>query len=90
MSHIFVQRIRKVPSPLDPVVRFGYVTNVYTRPSYRNRGIGTELLSRVLGWAREEHLETLIVWPSDLSVGFYQRAGFRADNDVLELEILPE
>ena len=49
----------------------GYVTNVYTRPAYRGRGIGTRLMSHVLQWAREHDLESLIVWPSETSVRFY-------------------
>jgi GNAT superfamily N-acetyltransferase len=89
VSHIYIQRIPKVPKPnqLDDVL--GYVTNVYTRPAYRGQGIGTQLMTHVLQWAREQDLESLIVWPSEMSVGFYERAGFRDKSDMLEYEVRP-
>ncbi len=90
VSHVFVHRILKVPSPFDLSGRFGYVTNVYTRPEHRNQGVGSALLERVLEWARQEDLETLIVWPSEASIPFYKRAGFTSRNDVLELQLHEE
>jgi GNAT superfamily N-acetyltransferase len=63
------------------------VTNVYTRPPYRGQGIGTELLERVKAWARGEDLQVLIVWPGEESVAFYERAGFSAENEVLEYTV---
>jgi GNAT superfamily N-acetyltransferase len=89
VSHISIQRIPKVPKPnwLDDAL--GYVTNVYTRPAYRGKRIGTQLMNHVLQWAREQDLESLIVWPSEMSVGFYERAGFRGSTDMLEYEVRP-
>jgi GNAT superfamily N-acetyltransferase len=77
LSHIFIQRIEKIPRPDRLDSFYGYVTNVYTRPVYRSQGIGAELMERVLVWAREQDLEFMIVWPSEESVRFYERAGFR-------------
>jgi hypothetical protein len=34
------------------------------------------LLRGVIGWAKEEGLESLVVSPSDRSVPYYERAGF--------------
>lgn len=90
ISHICVQRVGKVPKPERLGDEFGYVTNVYTKPAYRGQGIGTELMARVTAWARREGLDTLIVWPSEQSAGFYGRAGFSALNTVLELELRSE
>jgi ribosomal protein S18 acetylase RimI-like enzyme len=75
------------PNKLNDVL--GYVTNVYTRPAYRGQGIGTQLMTHVLAWAREQDLESLIVWPSETSVGFYERAGFRGSPDMLEYGVRP-
>ena len=90
IAHIYVQRIAKVPKPSRLDDAFGYVTNVYTRPAYRGQGIGTALMERVQTWAREQDLELLIVWPSEASVSFYQRAGFTVDNDILECLLRPD
>jgi GNAT superfamily N-acetyltransferase len=89
VAQIFVQRIAKVPKPNRLDDTFGYVTNVYTRPAYRNQGIGSQLLGHVIAWADEQELENLVVWPSERSIPFYTRAGFRGGSEALELEVRP-
>lgn len=87
IAHIFIHKIDLVPRPCKIKDGFGYITNNYTKPAFRNRGIGSELLKRVIEWSRDEDLELLIVYPSERAVGFYERAGFCAENDVLELKL---
>ena len=88
VAHLFLHRISIVPKPQFPNEKyFGYVTNAYTKPDYRNRGIGGQLLEQLITQARKERLDTLIVWPSEKGVNFYKRAGFSKDNEVLELKI---
>lgn len=89
VSHVFVQLIDKVPKPNRLDDGFGYVTNVYTRPAYRGQGIGSELMAHVIEWARAQDLECLHVGPSDASVRFYERAGFRWNKDLMECVIRP-
>ena len=89
ISHIYIQRVPKVPKPNRHDDALGYVTNVYTRPAYRHQGIGTRLMTHVLAWAREQDLESLIVWPSEASVRFYERAGFRGSSEILEYSVRP-
>jgi GNAT superfamily N-acetyltransferase len=76
VSHLFVALVDKVPRPVQEKRRIAYMTNVYTRPSHRGRGIGGELLRRAQEAARDADVELIIVWPSDESVSFYQRHGF--------------
>jgi GNAT superfamily N-acetyltransferase len=87
VSHIYIQRVPKVPKPNRLDEALGYVTNVYTRPAYRGQGIGTQLMTHVLQWAREQDMESLIVWPSETSVDFYERAGFRGSAEMLEYSV---
>ncbi len=54
VSHIFIQRVPKVPKPNRLADELGYVTNVSTRPAYRGQGIGTQLMTRVFAWAAEQ------------------------------------
>lgn len=86
-AHIFVHRIDLVPRPCKIRDQFGYLTNNYTKPEYRNKGIGSKLLQTVKDWASAEDLELLIVYPSEQAVSFYQRAGFDAKNEVMELRL---
>jgi N-acetylglutamate synthase-like GNAT family acetyltransferase len=64
----------------------GYITNVHPKEEYRNKGIGTELLERVIGWAKENKIELLFLWPSKRSIHFYERQGFSMKNEIMELE----
>jgi len=84
-AHAYVQIIEKVPRPGALDQCFGYVTNVYALPEARNQGVGSRLLAHVIDWAKGQQLEFLILWPSERSVPLYQRIGFAAPADALEL-----
>lgn len=85
VSHIFVNRIKLVPRPCRINDSFAYVTNTYTKPEFRGKGIGAELLQRVIDWAKEEDFELLLVYPSEESINFYRRLGFENDKEVMKL-----
>lgn len=87
VSHVFIHKIDMIPRPCKIHDQFGYITNNYTKPAYRNRGVAPELMRRALDWAKDEDLELLIVYPSERAVSFYQRAGFYPENDVMELRL---
>lgn len=83
ISIVWVKHIRKVPWPDSWEARWAYVTDVYTQPPYRGRGIGARLMERVQQWAEDEGLEFLILWPSASSVQWYSRLGFAPDPEAL-------
>jgi GNAT superfamily N-acetyltransferase len=87
LAHVFLQRIAKIPIPTHFKSEFGWVTNVYTRPEWRNQNIGAELMQLVEEWAQEEDLQMLVLWPSKRAVPFYERAGFHADTAEMEFRI---
>jgi GNAT superfamily N-acetyltransferase len=87
VAQAFIQRIRKVPRPAALERYFGYVTNVYTRPAFRNQGVGAELMRQVQAWAKEQQLEMLVLWPSKKAVSFYERAGFIYPTEAMEWEV---
>jgi len=76
VSHAFVALVDRVPRPIYEPRRIAYLTNVYTRPEHRNRGIGGAVIRRAREAAREADVEVIIVWPSDESLDFYAREGF--------------
>jgi len=84
-----LQLISMIPRPNRPEDTFGYLTNVYTVPEYRNRGIGKKLLQGIKDWSVEKDLEMVIVWPSEKSRVFYQRLKFEAASEMMELVIRP-
>jgi GNAT superfamily N-acetyltransferase len=76
VSHAFVGLIDKIPRPTAGYPAIGYLTNVYTRPEVRGRGLGSLVLDAVTAWARESDVELLVVWPSEASIAHYERHGF--------------
>jgi GNAT superfamily N-acetyltransferase len=87
IANIYVHLVKKVPRPGRFGQRYGYVTNVYAEPDVRNAAIGSALLQQMIGWARDQRLELLLVWPSDESLRFYLRAGFIPSPSAMELDL---
>ena len=86
VSHIHIIITRKLPKPGNLNSCYGRLSQVRTLPEYRNQGIGSELMNSVKKWCREQHIQELVVWPSEQSVSFYERAGFKAENEIMEIE----
>ena len=76
VSHIYIELIQKVPRPGRITYPFAYMTNVYTLPEYRSKGIGSKLLGAINEWVKENNYEFVIVWPSDDSINYYKRNGY--------------
>lgn len=67
---------RRMPRPDRPDSRWGYVSNMFVRDQFRNRGIGSALLNAILAAADEREYVRLVLSPSPDSIRFYKRAGF--------------
>lgn len=63
----------------------GYVTNMYTAPDYRKRGLATMLLDKLVDEARERHVEKIWLGASKLGRPVYLKYGFQETNEWLEL-----
>jgi GNAT superfamily N-acetyltransferase len=83
IGHAFVALVDKVPRPEREHRKIAYLTNVYTRPAYRNRGVGGRLVERAKEAAHEVNVELMIVWPADESGEFYERHGFSRSSEPL-------
>lgn len=66
----------------------GYVTNMYTAPAYRGRGIATALLDRLVLEAKARNAEQLWLGASEMGRPVYLRYGFRTADKLLELSDL--
>lgn len=60
------------------------MTNVYTIPEYRCKGIGGMILEEVNKWSKDNGLTFLMVWPSETIVQFYERHGFQRNEEIME------
>lgn len=81
--------VDRVPGPGTFVRRCGYVQSTFVRESWRNRGLGANLMAAVVDRSGELGLDYLAVHPSEFSFSFYRRLGFDPTSRVLELDFRP-
>ncbi|HJU57734.1 MAG TPA: GNAT family N-acetyltransferase [Actinomycetota bacterium] len=76
----WLRLVEKVPHPSRSLDErpIAYVTNMFVEAEHRNLGLGRELLDRALGFARDRAVDGVVLWPSERSRPFYERAGFAA------------
>jgi GNAT superfamily N-acetyltransferase len=86
---VWLQLVERIPHPglRDGERPIAYVTNMYVAPPLRNGGLGRRLLDAAVGFARERRAGVAIVWPSERSLPFYERAGFGRDGAPLVIAI---
>lgn len=90
VSAMFVYLIPKLPKPNGNAKFIAYLTNVYTKKEYRNKGIGTQIMNYIKSYLIEKKCELLFAWPSDNSIAWYQRNGFSEDNEIFECPLCEE
>ena len=90
VSAMFVYLIPKLPKPNGNAKYIAYLTNVYTKKEYRNKGIGTQMMNYIKSYLIEKKCELLFAWPSDNSIAWYQRNGFSEDNEIFECPLCEE
>ena len=64
----------------------GYISNVYTVPAWRRKGIGKELMKMLVEHARQMEVTELHLWSTEDGKGVYQSLGF-GDPDLAALQL---
>jgi GNAT superfamily N-acetyltransferase len=88
VGQAWLQAIDKMPNPVEELERHAYVSNVFVQPAFRG-GVGSCLVEAAVAWARDNHVDRVILWPSAQSVTLYERHGFTRRGDVMELALQP-
>jgi GNAT superfamily N-acetyltransferase len=66
----------RMPQPGRALSRWGYLGNVFVLAAYRDRGIGSQLVSAALNYADENDFVRVVMSPTEKSIPLYERAGF--------------
>ena len=66
----------RMPRPGRALSRWGYLGNVFVLAAYRNRGIGSQLVSAALNYADRNGFVRVVLSPTERSIPLYERAGF--------------
>lgn len=73
----------RMPKPGSDPSRWGYLANFYVRREQRNSGLGTAMLDALTEHADREGFVRIVLSPSDRSIPFYERGGFREAYDLM-------
>jgi GNAT superfamily N-acetyltransferase len=73
----------RMPQPGRALSRWGYLGNVFVLAAYRNRGIGTQIVSAALEYADENNFVRVVMSPTEKSIPLYERAGFGPANGLM-------
>jgi GNAT superfamily N-acetyltransferase len=83
VGQLWIQLIEKIPNPVVERERHAYVTNVYVKRAWRGAGIAGRLLDHARAWCEQRHVDTMFLWPSELSRPLYRRHGFFESDAVM-------
>lgn len=81
MVHLAV--FERMPQPGREAGTWGYLANAFVLAACRDQGIGSQLLRALLAHADGHGYIRVLLRPSQRSVPFYQRHGFRPDGGFL-------
>ena len=66
--------------------KHGYICNVYTSDEFRNKGIQTNLLRKVINFAKENNLcELSLSTDSEKAISIYKKLGFEFDTLTMKI-----
>jgi len=68
-----------------PDGKVAYIMNMFTFPSYRNRGIGTELLNRIVEEAKQLGYKKITLNASEMGKPLYEKYGFKDVHNAMVL-----
>ena len=82
---IQIRKLLPRPIPGGAGMRLGpeaIVLNVFTERTWRRRGIGAELMTHAIEWARKHGMARLVLHASDDGRRLYERLGFEPTNEM--------
>ena len=80
--------IQMPPAYSNPTGVRGYITNMYTAPEYRGKGIATSMLQKLMDEARSRSVFRICLRASDLGKPVYKEFGFDESDKWMELDLL--
>ena len=73
----------RMPQPGRDAGTWGYLANAFVLAAYRDQGIGSMLLRALLTHADDHDYVRVALRPSQRAIPFYERLGFRPDEELL-------
>jgi GNAT superfamily N-acetyltransferase len=84
---LWLELIEKIPNPTNEPELHGYVTNVFVDETARGKGIGSQLIDTAIEFCKQREVDSVVLWPSQMSRRLYQRHGFAVSERLFELTL---
>ena len=75
------------PTYSNPSGKTAYITNMYTKPEYRCKGMASKLLVMVIDEAKSRGYEVIRLHTSDYGRSIYEKAGFTDSDGYMTLRL---
>lgn len=72
------------PNPKNPTGKTAYISNMYTKPEYRGRGIAAKLFAMTAEEARKRGCGKVVLHATDMGRPIYEKYGFFIPNGAME------
>ena len=83
LGMVWVQLVDRGPRPNATPATYAYITSVFVEAAERNAGLGRRILDAALAWIGAQDAEMTVLWPSERSGPFYERAGFAPSDAIV-------
>ena len=75
------------PSYRNPTRVRGYITNMYTAPEYRGKGIASSMLRKLIEEAKKRGVSRICLRASEMGKSVYKQFGFEESDRWMELDL---
>jgi len=72
------------PNPPNPTGKTAYISNMYSKPAYRGRGIATRLFALTMDEAKRRGCGKVILHATDMGRPIYEKYGFFVPKGAME------
>jgi len=79
-----------VPSPFNIAGKNSYITSMYVEPNYRRKGIGAEILERVIECVKMRGVKVIFLSASEMGRPLYEKRGFADSKNGMMLDLREE
>lgn len=72
--------LQKPPHFINITGKYAYIMNMYTKPEWRSKGIGSELLEKLIEEIKQKGIQSVVLHSTPYGRQLYEKYGFR-END---------
>ncbi|MFX1371866.1 MAG: GNAT family N-acetyltransferase [Promethearchaeota archaeon] len=72
--------LQRPPHFVNKIGKFAYIMNMYTRPNWRRKGIGSALIEKLIEEIKKKGIQSVVLHATPSGRPLYEKYGFR-END---------